>query len=102
MGTSGPSAASPATARGAPSENSCHTYPIVHSGTCTMYPRQDSNLRPQDYRSTVFEGSRGLSLALLAQRISPPERYQRLPLIRVAFQSKAMNKRLLGKELAQR
>jgi hypothetical protein len=58
-----------------------------------MYPRQDSNLRPQDYQSTVFEGSHRLSLALAAQRISLRQRYQRLPLIRGAFRSKAMNKR---------
>jgi len=58
-----------------------------------MYPRQDSNLRPQDYQSGVFDSSRRLSPALVAQWISVTERYQRLSLIRVDFGSKAMNKR---------
>jgi hypothetical protein len=40
-----------------------------------------------------LDGSRWLPIGVVAQRISVAERYQRLPLIRVAFRPKAMNKR---------
>jgi len=76
-------------------------HPIGHSGTWLWvppagYPRQDSNLRPQDYQSAYFDGSRWLSLALVAQWISTLERYQRLPLNLAAFRSNSMNKRWAG------
>ena len=63
-------------------------------------PRQDSNLRPQDYQLVVFDGSRRLSLAGVAQRFSPRQPYQPLSVILADSRSLTVNKRWLESKTA--